>query len=215
MAGCGDYEQPVLLGAGGARSYYDTVAGRSPGGAAIKIVASQSVVMDGVVRVNADRAPGARPSCYYRDGNGGGAGGSIWLQSDSLSGSGLFQSNGAGAWDIPGGGCAVSERGGGGSGGRIALHATSGSTFTGSAEAFGAEDPSPSKRGPAGTVFTNFGGGVGTLIVYNGPSGVPNAGGTHAVVICDPECTSHVVLKNATLAVIGPPVSSLFPRACV
>ncbi|MCP5009814.1 MAG: hypothetical protein GY942_07550, partial [Aestuariibacter sp.] len=102
----GDPFQPTTLGSGGGNG--DDVGGS--GGGAIHLVVSNSLVVDGLISAN-----GLDGSSFSFDGAGGGSGGSIWIETPVISGSGTIQANGGAGGD-------TTDDGGGGSGGRIALH---------------------------------------------------------------------------------------------
>jgi len=97
----GDVYQPVTLGS----------AGIGPGGGAVHIQAGSGTV-DGVLS-----ADGLGPQGY---GSGAGAGGSLWLEIDNLSGAGTIRANGGN-----------DGHAGSGAGGRIAIY-TATNTFGGS-----------------------------------------------------------------------------------
>ncbi|MCP4360905.1 MAG: hypothetical protein GY796_23095, partial [Chloroflexi bacterium] len=92
---------------------------------------------------------------------GSGAGGSIWIDADVITGSGTIQVNGgAGYFDDNG-------TTGAGAGGRLAIYAqTDNFSGNGSLQAYGGDDNSGNTAG-AGTVYMNDGVSDGTLIVDN------------------------------------------------
>ena len=104
-----------------------------PGGGAIKILAD-TVELDGILTVNGADSHDTRESAS--------AGGSIWLEVNTLSGEGVIQANGGGT----GGGS------GAGSGGRIALYLVD-NAFVGSITAFGGHSLSNVGDGGPGTVY--------------------------------------------------------------
>jgi hypothetical protein len=91
------------------RLKHDMIIGNS-GGGSIRIIALDSMHIDGTISTNGDSCVDSGKSS-----SGGGAGGSIWLTiiNDVLKGTGIITS-------IGGNGC--SYGGGGGSGGRISIH---------------------------------------------------------------------------------------------
>jgi large repetitive protein len=93
----GDLRRPVALGAGGGA--WAAVGGN--GGGAVRIVASDAVIVDGAIRADGGLASGSA------DGNG--AGGSVWIDTGLLAGDGSISANGGG----------VSYTGAGG--GRVAI----------------------------------------------------------------------------------------------
>lgn len=92
----GNYREPISLGSGGTYSR---------GGGAIKLLVTDSLRLDGVIRANGE---GSASHTYL----GGGSGGSIWLASSdsslSLSGSGSIEARGGDVRWSPGGGGRVS-----------------------------------------------------------------------------------------------------------
>jgi len=99
----GSATEPIELGSGGG---YSGEKG-NPGGGAVKINASGTVTINGTVNCR-----GAAPSGGHR---AGGSGGSVWITSSILTGTGKLRVDGANG----------SGGTGGGAGGRIALHAGS------------------------------------------------------------------------------------------
>ena len=113
--------QPVDLGSAGGGAG----GGWSNGGGAIHLVVQHTLQLDGQIRANT--------TSYYNSsgaGTGGGAGGSIWLEVDTLSGSGSINANGG-----------HPNNGVGSGGGRVAVyyqHASGFSGFTSSSASAGA-----------------------------------------------------------------------------
>ena len=103
----GSVIEPSALGsAGGAGVNGSTYYAGGNGGGAIRFVISGTLTVNGTLSVNGSNGTTGR--------TGGGSGGSIWVTTNVLAGSGVIQSNGGiGSGDYPGGG---------GSGGRIALY---------------------------------------------------------------------------------------------
>jgi len=108
----GDLYQPLDLGsgAGGGLAVTRRFYGGS-GGGAIRIVATESVQIDGEISADGDSGPGQN-KYGIMCGGGGGSGGSIWITAPVVSGSGLLSAVGGAA-----------DYGGGGGGGRIAVEA--------------------------------------------------------------------------------------------
>ena len=135
----GSAKQPTTIGSGGGGS--GTIS--SYGGGAIKIVATGAVRVDGTVSAT---APDMVLNYYWRS---GAAGGSVWIQADTLAGTGSIVADG-------GRPTAYGWAHGGGGGGRIALYMTTDS-FAGSVHAYGgAQGYSPGYRsgyGSAGTIY--------------------------------------------------------------
>ena len=105
----GSLYEPITLGSGGGNSSnYWSRGGGGSGGGAIKIEAENEIILNGIISSNGfDGVEGS-----YGYDSGGGSGGSIWVITDTFSGSGEIQANG---------GTAGSE-GGGGAGGRVAIY---------------------------------------------------------------------------------------------
>ena len=133
----GDMTAPTLPGGGGG-SYNNSTVGAA-GGGVIRILASDAAAMSGTLRANGASAYGA-----------GGAGGSIHVESDNISGTGQLEARG-------GNGHADYNTGGGG-GGRIALR---GFTVLGGGFSLDKVADHASARG--GTGYQNIWGGAGTV----------------------------------------------------
>ena len=135
----GSVSAPTSIGSGAAPS-----TSGAGGGGAIKLNVTGSLTVNGTVSAKGDDYHGA-----YR---GGGAGGSIWLISDTLAGSGtLFAGGGLGRSD-----------GGGGGGGRIAVyfsHNSSSLSASASVAGGGVASRNLGQNGEDGTiVFSPIGG---------------------------------------------------------
>jgi len=100
----GDVYEPITLGSAGWDDYYGT---NGAGGGAIKLTVSNATVINGILSSNGQNADGIRGE--------GGAGGSIWLDTSSISGDGTITTNG-------GTGKNRSGHGSGGSGGRMSIY---------------------------------------------------------------------------------------------
>lgn len=77
----GSLRTPTTLGSGGGRNGYGVGA---PGGAALHLVVHDTLRVDGVITVSGGDS--VSPGGYQ---SGGGAGGSIWIESQVFVGSGL------------------------------------------------------------------------------------------------------------------------------
>lgn len=121
--------QPNMYGSSGG-------GGRSQGGGVLRIL-STTLKLDGEIKAN-----GQSGKVFAGSIDGGASGGSIWLTSDEIDGSGTISVDG-------GSGDALS---GGGSGGRMAMHFRVYNKFEGSLTAYGGE--STNEPGAAGTVVT-------------------------------------------------------------
>ena len=134
---CGNYKEPVLMGGGAYHS--------RRGGAAVKITAS-TLIINGRIDMTGE---GTSVS--------GGAGGSIWIITTTLSGTGIIKANGGvGADGYSGGG-----------GGRIAIYADNDTEYTGNIFACGGTSTnSLAYHGTAGSIYKEIN-GVTALIVDN------------------------------------------------
>jgi hypothetical protein len=110
----GDAFAPVDLGSGGGPGR--TAA--ASGGGAITLSVSDTLRLDGEITANGANAPAG--NCFSAPGGGGGAGGSIFITAQTITGTGAIRANGGMGGD---GGCfpGVGDDGGGGAGGRIAV----------------------------------------------------------------------------------------------
>jgi hypothetical protein len=139
---------PTNLGSGGSSH------GLTSGGGAVRLTVSGTTRVDGLIT-----ADGTNTSIQA---NGGGSGGSVWLTTGTLLGSGTIQANGARGWN-DGLNC------GSGGGGRIAVILTGSGDFGGvGIQARGGANGAYS--GGAGTVYratASQGGGRGTVMVDN------------------------------------------------
>ena len=139
----GSITRPVNYGSGGGGN------NASDGGGAVKLTVAGSMLNNGSVEANGARTVGG----YYP-----GAGGSVWVTANSLSGTGNFTANG-GLADKDG------QQAGMGSGGRVSLWLTGPgndfSSFTGKATAFGGRKTdgtaAATKAGAPGTVYFKTG----------------------------------------------------------
>ncbi len=106
------------------------------GGGALHVVATELLHLDGLFEADAIRGDG-----------GGSSGGSIWVETGRIQGTGTLQANGAR------GGCtSCTEARGGGGGGRIAIHFAQ-RAFAGAAHAAGGLDNHNVPSGQNGTVL--------------------------------------------------------------
>ena len=105
----GSASAPTDIGSGGGQ-YQGTTA---PGGGAIHLIVAGTLTDNGIISAN------AAPACCFV---GGSAGGSVYVTTGTLTGSGTFNANG---------GNNTSQYGQGGGGGRVAVYSTSASGFTG------------------------------------------------------------------------------------
>ncbi len=125
----GSEAAPVSLGSGGG-----TTAGSGrDGGSAIKLESPDKIIVNGEINVEGE----GEGACYA------GAGGSIWLKADNISGSGVLNATG--------GTCGPD----GGGGGRIALTSLSTFEFSGEIDNIGGIGDTPATDGGGGTVYIN------------------------------------------------------------
>jgi hypothetical protein len=151
----GSATQPVDLGSGGGFGSGPPYIGGSQGGGAIRLNIGGNLTVDGWLSAMGN--PG------YQDNSGGGSGGSIWITTRTLNGSGYIVADG-GEGELYGGG--------GGAGGRIAIYYLTNphhtNSFTGQVSAFGADG---AEWGDDGTVFLSS--VVDTLrVISSTPSGI-------------------------------------------
>ncbi|MGI5841214.1 MAG: fibronectin type III domain-containing protein [Patescibacteria group bacterium] len=154
----GSLTQPVTLGSGGGD--YNNQSG--VGGGAVKLTVSGTTTINGTISANGARSS---TSDYYSHGSGGGSGGSIWIQTGSLNGSGNLLAEGGGTINTYYG------DGGGGAGGRIALYYSSSSVTLEQISVQGAKpdgDHTNCQKGGAGTIFLkNVSATYGDIVVDN------------------------------------------------
>lgn len=141
-AGYGNFTQPTSLGSGGG----DYGGYGAAGGGAIKVVVSGTATINGTMSALGANSTGSvkEGCCTYR-GSGGGSGGSIWIQTNVLAGSGSVMANGGTA-------SAFTVDGGGGGGGRIALHYANDASSLTQLVAQGGRSGS-GQHGGAGTIY--------------------------------------------------------------
>jgi len=152
----GDESSPVLLGSGGGSSigYCGAPSSGGAGGGAIKLVANV-LTNNGTISANATSGEKL---------GGAGAGGSIWVDVNNLTGSnsGVFSSSGGNLIYITD----ADERctGSGGGGGRISLNSSGTDTYAGSIIVAGGDG---SQGGEAGTIVRNVT-NPGNVIIASG-----------------------------------------------
>lgn len=117
------------------------------GGGAVRLTIGGALRVDGLIAADGGAATNSRA--------GGGAGGSLWLNAQTFSGSGTISANG---------GAGEPSHGGGGGGGHIAVTCST-NLFLGSLVAHGGTG---AQRGGAGTIFTQVAGQPPSLLVDNG-----------------------------------------------
>jgi len=107
------------------------------GGGAVRLSVAGTLTIDGAIRANGQNAT---------PGQGGGSGGSIWIDAVTLNGIGTITANG-------GNGVLGANGAAGGGGGRIAIYASSMTLNASSITAYGGSPTQGQQRGGAGTVF--------------------------------------------------------------
>jgi RHS repeat-associated protein len=107
----GNLYHPIDLGSGGGDNPFQSISG-GVGGGAVRIILAGGLQLDG--SISACGGHGGSGSSGNAVG-GGGSGGSIWIEANSLQGSGAIRSCG-------GSGGSGNRKGGGGAGGRIAVY---------------------------------------------------------------------------------------------
>ena len=131
----GSLRRPETFGSGGGVGCSSSAGGS--GGGILLLTVSDTLVIDGTVRASGENAPGL---CA-----GGGAGGTVLVNTTTLDGAGSVEVNGGN-----GQGTTAYFGGGGGGGGRIAVYVLS-NTFAGSMSAVGGAGLVES--GAAGTIY--------------------------------------------------------------
>jgi hypothetical protein len=181
----GDALFPKLPGSTGGNGHY---ALGGFGGSSFWVNAS-SIIVDGIIRMDGgfpqqlaeNRVHGSRPlmknapQAPFDEGAGGGSGGSILLESDTVSGSGrLTVDGGNGQTNYYGTDDFEYVHGGGGSAGRIAVWSRAANLFEGSYSAAGGiSGNGKSAGGAAGTVYVNNKGVSVLHVANNGMRGGP------------------------------------------
>ncbi|MFH1047741.1 MAG: Ig-like domain-containing protein [Patescibacteria group bacterium] len=160
----GSVSQPDTIGSGGGNdTNYSGGGGR--GGGAIKLAVAGTLVVDGVVS-----SDGADSTIYDA---GGGSGGSVWIEADTVTGSGSITANGG----VGNSGGVVG--GGGGGGGRIALYYASVdlsglSALTAYGGGAGSTNVNASGDGGAGSIYLKLTSETyGDLLIDNGSNDKP------------------------------------------
>jgi hypothetical protein len=182
----GTYNAPFNLGSGGGDN---TLGHGGHGGGAIKLTIGGTTTLNGPMSANGANGTDTGEAA------GGGSGGSIWLTTGTLNGSGEITANGG----LGGNGTnASNNHAGGGGGGRIAIYYTTNNLSQGQLSATGGTPyGSPANRGGAGTIFlkqdsqTN-----GELIIDNKTSFASNHISRNEYT---PILTTNLVLDTLTI----------------
>jgi RHS repeat-associated protein len=149
----GSVSEPSDFGSGGGNVGPGGTGGY--GGGSIRLTVGGAFLLDGIL--SASGWNGGYRS-YQCQSGGGGAGGSIWVTSGSIAGSGAIAANGGNEGNL---GC---NKSGGGGGGRIAIYYDS-NTFTGTIQARGGQGY---QYGGAGTIYLKPSVIDGDLYIDNG-----------------------------------------------
>ncbi|HXP62695.1 MAG TPA: hypothetical protein VN829_19505 [Dongiaceae bacterium] len=184
----GSAEQPVDWGSRGGLS--PAYANFCQGGGAIRLRVGGPFILNGKLSASGNAA--------LFEGAGGGAGGSVWVTTGELQGSGLMAA---------GGGAGGPREGGGGGGGRIALYCPS-NNFTGSIAAPGGPGAFP---GANGTVFLSA---VlpAPVVLSQSPTGVVSFAISNVVLTFNSPL-ELASLSGANFRIIAP--SGVLPQALV
>ncbi|MCP4589229.1 MAG: DUF11 domain-containing protein [bacterium] len=134
-----DLYWPEALGSGGGRVGYG-----GKGGGAMHLVVSETFTLSGTL--SADGSAGITDGITKR--GGGGSGGSIWIETLVITGSGTIRANGGNGGDTGFG------EGGGGAGGCIAIRAMTNS-YSGTIQVVGGIGSDSAEDGEYGTVYLN------------------------------------------------------------
>lgn len=189
QGGFGSVISPVSFG-GSAAGTQDQGYVRCPGGGAVKLVVGGTLTINGQILANGT-------SAWLND-QGGGAGGSVWIDAGVLAGNGPICANG---------GSGESSHGGGGAGGRIALYYGT-STHAGTVSGRGG---SGKQWGGAGTIFRKLASEfLGNVVIENGNWGAftplpPIAAGlcvSNMAQVCPSAPLSLTSLRVATNGVL-------------
>jgi hypothetical protein len=184
----GSVTSPTNIGSGGFE-YQNN--GRSDGGGAAKITVTGTTDLDGLMT-----ADGRGGNTLRLD--AGGAGGSIWLTTSNLTGSGTIRANG-------GTGSTYNDEDGAGGGGRVAVHLTGSDSFGSvTMQAFGetAGTSSTARKGAAGTVYKQTqGAGKGTLIIDNNGTTASSSGTQISASVTDASVGDVHIQNSAHLEI--------------
>lgn len=182
----GSFTQPTDLGSGGGlRPYYWSSI---YGGGAVKLTVSGTTTINGTITANggyADNSTDRKP--------GGGAGGSVWITTGTLAGTGIVRANGGGSADS-------NYDGGGGGGGRVALYYTTDNSNLSTLSAKGGRPGGGAQYGGAGTIYTKAAAATyGDLRIDNDESSWDSS----VDKVANTPITTNVTLTNLTIADYG------------
>jgi hypothetical protein len=152
----GSFLAPTNTGSGGGGGGY---YGVDSGGGAVRLDVTGTTTVDGLIAADGTNE--------YIQGNSGGSGGSIYLTTAWLAGSGTIRANGSAAWDING-------YSGAGGGGRVSVNLTCSEDF-GAVILQARGGSNGNNSGGAGTVYramASQGSGRGTVTIDNSGLGM-------------------------------------------
>ena len=153
----GDLEFPADLGSGALGNPevpgFSTYRRGGAGGGAIILDVQGELLNNGLISANGE--DGLLHSFGGPASTGAGSGGSVYITTSVLSGTGIIRANGGGS----------SSGSGAGGGGRVAIYYDA-NNFTGNIQAFGGEDADNVVNGGPGTVFMSQG-ETGNLVIDN------------------------------------------------
>jgi hypothetical protein len=182
----GSLYDPTDLGSGGASSTNGVAGGA--GGGSIKLSVSGTLTLNG--KIYANGSPGSE-ACNYSA--GGGAGGSIKITTGTLAGAGgEIQSVGGLSPYTFGLGCTSGNRGGGGSGGRIAVYYGT-DAYVGNYQNITAlaNGGNGATYGSAGTVYFKNSTTLADHLIYN-----QNTGGASSTFLAENLTVAKLTIKN-------------------
>jgi hypothetical protein len=168
----GDPFRPAVPGSGGGATLMSAAGGN--GGGRVRVIASSRIAVDGVVT-----ADGTLGYSGATSGSGSGSGGSIWLTTPVLAGSGTITAAGAG--NICASGGRVLVDGLGSTAVPTTLHATGGATCC--------------QTAAAGTVVVASAAGERTLILDGTAGTIPNETPLAALLVTHFEVRNSVALR--------------------
>ncbi len=149
------------------------------GGGVVHLIVGGSLQVDGAISVTGGAGHGAADQ-------GGGAGGSIWIETQKFSGGGSLNADGG-------------YGGGGGGGGRIAIYSIT-DNFSGVVSAVGGSGGSSSRFGNPGTIYRKVAGAVPANLIWDNAGRLGVAGLTTGETNLE---NTRLVLSAATLTLDG------------
>jgi hypothetical protein len=177
------------------------------GGGVVRLVCGGELRVDGAIRC--DGAGGQKDNFSTKEGNGGGAGGSLWLSTASLTGSGIISASGGdGTYDV-----FHNNYGGGGAGGRIRIDYSNKTGWNGKVVAVGGRGAveethwrDPRNNGGPGTIYWNQLGGEKRIEIddRDGNRGLGFIAGSYP--------STSVEIRSAVVATAGLAAHSLSLR---